>query len=173
MYDYQNVLEEEQENMQQGLFLTFSINEEAYGIKIDEVQEIIGMQKISLLPETPEYIKGIINLRGKVIPVIDVQLKFNNKPTEYTSRTCIIVVETDELLVGLIVDQVKEVVSIEDNNIVPPPDFHTELKCRYLEGVGMIGERVILLIDCSRLFDEQEFKSLSDIGAEDKTVIKA
>lgn len=173
MYDYQNVLEEEQEDMQHGLFLTFLLDEEAYGIKIDAVQEIIGMQKISLLPETPEYIKGIINLRSKVIPVIDVSLKFNNKPTEYTSRTCIIVVETDELLVGLIVDQVKEVVSIEDENIVPPPDLHTELKCRYLEGVGMIGERVILLIDCNRLFDEQEFMSLSDIGAKEMAGAKS
>lgn len=136
-------------------YLSFAIGKEIFGINLNNVTEIIGIQPITHLPEVPHYIKGIINLRGKVIPVIDIRLKFNKDPIPYNDRTCIIVIEVDELTVGLIVDSVSEVISVEEEQIVPPPE-HSSMgtQNQYIFGIGMMEKEVILMLDCEKLIQE-------------------
>jgi purine-binding chemotaxis protein CheW len=147
---------DQQEDTQHGRYLTFYLGDEIYGIEIGYVTEIIGVQPITKVPEVKDYIKGIINLRGKIIPVIDIRLKFRKEPIEYDDRTCIIVVDTENMTMGLIVDKVSEVISIDDENVVPPPSHKTGIKNRYLQGIGKVGSEVILLLGCKMLFDESE-----------------
>lgn len=143
-------------------YLIFSIGNEAYGIDIRYVIEIIGIEPITEVPELPAYIKGVINLRGKIIPVMDVRLKFKKEEKEYDDRTCIIVVEIGDLLIGLIIDRVLEVANIEENNIAPPPKLNknTENSNKYIKGIGKVGNEVKLLIDCNKLFEEDEVEEL-------------
>jgi purine-binding chemotaxis protein CheW len=145
------------EDTLQGRFLTFTLGQEIYGIAIKYVVEIIGIQSITVVPEVPHYIKGIINLRGKIIPVIDVRLKFGKEPTEYNDRTCVIVIEIGEVSVGLIVDNVDEVLTIEEHDIAAPPANRTGFENRYIMGIGKIGNRVQLLLDCEKLLKSDEF----------------
>ena len=147
---------DEVEDTQHGRFLTFSIGREVFGIEIEYVTEIIGIQPITEVPEVPAYVKGIINLRGKIIPVIDVRLKFGKEPELYNDRTCIIVIDIDKVSIGLIVDNVSEVLSITDDNIVPPPDYKTGFQNRYIKGIGKVGSNVKLLLDCDKLLRDDE-----------------
>ena len=149
------------EDTQKGKFLTFSVGKESYGIEIKFVTEIIGIQDITEVPELPNYVKGIINLRGKIIPVIDVRLRFRKEPKEYNDRTCIVVIDIKETSVGLIVDNVAEVINIEDNNIVPPPDLKTGFHNRYIRGIGKVGNEVKLILDCDKLLNDDELESLN------------
>ena len=146
----------ELEDTQHGRYLTFILGEEIFGIEIKYVTEIIGMHQITQLPELPEHIRGIINLRGKIIPVIDIRLRFKKEPIEYDDRTCIIVIEIDDISVGLIVDQVDEVITYEDDDIVPPPDYKTGIQNRFIEGIGRKEESVTLILDCRRLLTEDD-----------------
>lgn len=157
-----NELFGQQEDTQHGRFLTFYLGEEIYGIEIEYVTEIIGMQPITKIPEVAAYIKGIINLRGKIIPVIDMRLKFNKASIEYDDRTCIVVVDTDHMTVGLIVDKVSEVMTIDDENVVPPPNYKTGIRNRYLKGIGKVSSEVILLLNCKKLFDENEEQEIRE-----------
>lgn len=157
---------EQQEDTQHGRYLTFNVGEEVFGIEIEYVTEIIGMQPITQIPEIAEYIKGIINLRGKIIPVIDIRLKFKKDAIDYNDRTCIIVVDTSEIMVGLIVDQVSEVMSIDDEDVAPPPSSKTGIRNRYIKGVGKINDNVKLLLDCKKLFDEEETQAIGEIELE-------
>ena len=154
---------EQEEDTQHGRFLTFNLGEEVYGIEIEYVTEIIGLQQITKIPEVADYIKGIINLRGKIIPVIDMRLKFNKEPIEYDDRTCIVVVDTQDVIVGLIVDKVAEVMTIDDENIAPPPSYKSGIRNRYIRGIGKIGDEVKLLLDCKKLFDDNETQEISEI----------
>lgn len=146
------VLEQEEDTML-GQYLTFSVDREVYGISIRNVTEIIGIQPVSTLPEAPEYIKGIINLRGKIIPVIDMRIKLKKEPAEYTDRTCIIVVELEEKLAGLIVDSVAEVMSIKDENITAPPELGKNTSSRFISGIGKVDGNVKLLVKLEALLD--------------------
>ncbi len=148
---------EQEEDTQHGRYLTFNLGEEVFGLEIRYVTEIIGMQPITKIPEVASYIKGIINLRGKIIPVIDMRLKFGKEPAEYDDRTCIVVIDTQEIVVGLIVDKVSEVMTIEDQDIVPPPDHRTGIRSRYIQGIGKVDGNVKLLLDCNMLLDGEEF----------------
>ncbi|MPN10160.1 Chemotaxis protein CheW [bioreactor metagenome] len=156
-------LTEQQEDTQHGRYLTFNLGEEVFGLEIRYVTEIIGLQPITRIPEVAAYIKGIINLRGKIIPVIDMRLKFGKEPVEYNDRTCIIVIDTQELVVGLIVDRVSEVVTIEDDSVVPPPDQRTGIKNRYIQGIGTVDGNVKLLLDCKMLLDSDETQEINEI----------
>jgi purine-binding chemotaxis protein CheW len=142
-----------QEDTQHGRYLTFNLGEEVFGLEIRYVTEIIGMQPITMVPEVASYIKGIINLRGKIIPVIDMRLKFRKEPVPYNDRTCIIVVDTQEVVVGLVVDSVAEVLDIDDGNIAPPPDQKTGIRNKYIQGIGKVDDQVKLLLDCEALLD--------------------
>lgn len=152
-----------EEDTQKGKFLTFTLGSEAYGLEIKYVTEIIGIQEITEVPELPEYIRGIINLRGKIIPVMDVRLRFRKSFREYNDRTCIVVVDIKDISVGLIVDAVSEVISIQDQDIVPPPDFNKEFSNKYIKGIGKVGNEVKLLLDCSKLLSDNEIESLENI----------
>ena len=156
--------DEQQEDTQHGRFLTFYLDEEVYGIEIRYVTEIIGIQHITKIPEVAEYIKGIINLRGKIIPVIDMRLKFNKPALPYDDRTCTVIIDTKEIIVGLIVDRVAEVLTIEDENIAPPPNHKSGIKNKYISGIGRIGSDVKLLIDCEKLFESENREALSEVG---------
>jgi purine-binding chemotaxis protein CheW len=160
-----DVLEQENEfeDTQKGKFLTFSIDKEVYGIEILYVTEIIGIQAITQLPELSEHIKGIINLRGKIIPVIDVRLRFRKPAIEYNDRTCIIVIDIREISVGLIVDTVAEVLNIAEEDIVPPPDNKTGFHNRYIKGIGKVGNEVKLILDCDKLLSDDEINAVSNI----------
>lgn len=158
------------EDTMRGRYITFALGEETYGIAIRYVTEIVGLQPISKLPEVPEHIKGIINLRGKIIPVVDMRLKFKKEPAEYTDRTCIVVVEVQGFSAGLIVDEVSEVATIGDEDISPPPSQGSGAACRYLGGIGKVSGEVKLLLDCERLFHEEEAGFLS--AASDKDAIE-
>ena len=152
-----------EEDTQHGRFLTFTLEDEVYGIEIKYVTEIIGIQSITKVPEVPNYVKGIINLRGKIIPVIDVRLKFGKQPMEYDDRTCIVVIDITEVSVGLIVDNVDEVLTIDDQDIAAPPANKTGFENKYIKGIGKAGERVQLLLDCEKLLKNEEMEIIEGI----------
>lgn len=160
LFDENKILEED---TQYGRFLTFTLEDEVYGFEIRCVTEIIGIQTITKVPEVPDYVKGIINLRGKIIPVIDVRLKFGKPPMEYDDRTCIIVIDIAEVSVGLIVDKVDEVLTIDDKDIAAPPASKTGFENRYIKGIGKAGDRVQLLLDCERLLKIEEMEMIEGI----------
>lgn len=116
------------------------------------------------MPELPDYIKGIINLRGKIIPVLDVRLRFKKESKEYNDRTCIIVIDIGDISVGLIVDSVAEVIAITENDIVPPPDENTGFHNKYIKGIGKVGDEVKLILDCSRLLSDEDCESLIKVS---------
>lgn len=154
----------EQEDTQQGKYLTFRLGKEAFGIEIMYVTEIIGIQPISEVPEVPNYVKGIINLRGKIIPVIDVRLKFKKEPMDYNDRTCIIVIEIQDISLGLIVDNVSEVMDISDENIVSPPKFKIGYQNRYIKSIGKTGENIKLILDCEKLLMDDELEEVEKVA---------
>ncbi len=138
-----------------GKYLTFSLGSEEYGVDIMKVREIIGVMEITSVPHTPEYIKGVINLRGRVIPVLDLRLSFGLEGKEYDDRTCIIVVEVvaanGNIMIGMLVDSVSEVVFIEEAEIEPPPDFGTVAETESILGMGKIKGEVKILLDVDQV----------------------
>jgi purine-binding chemotaxis protein CheW len=147
--------EDENEDTQEDKFLTFVLADEEYGIEIRYVTEIIGMQKITEVPDVPPYIRGVINLRGKVIPVMDVRLRFGLPERPYDDRTCIVVINVAEQAVGLIVDRVSEVLDIPKSEIEPPPQVKKGSGSRFIEGLGKVGDTVKILLNAEKLlFDE-------------------
>ncbi|EKQ50375.1 MULTISPECIES: chemotaxis protein CheW [unclassified Clostridium] len=153
---------ETDEDTQKGKYLTFVLDNESYGIGINNITEIIGIQPITLIPELPDYIRGIINLRGKIIPVMDVRLRFKKAFREYNDRTCIIVIDINELSIGLIVDSVSEVLNIPDQDIIPPPNLN-KINNKYIRGIGKIDNEVKLILDCDKLINEDDADILSNI----------
>jgi purine-binding chemotaxis protein CheW len=151
-------MEMEAEDTQKGKYLTFSVGNEDYGIEINHVTEIIGIMDITEVPGTPKYVKGIINLRGKIIPVIEVRARFKKEATLYDDRTCIIVIDVKDITIGLIIDSVSEVLNIADENIVPPPDVKTGFHNNYVKGIGKVNNEIKLLLDCDRLLSDEELK---------------
>jgi purine-binding chemotaxis protein CheW len=160
MEDLQNTYLEE--DTLKDRYLIFKLGKESYAIEIRVVIEIIGIQKITFVPELPQYIKGIINLRGKIIPVMDVRLKFRKEAQEYDDRTCIIIIEVRDISIGLLIDSVSEVISIPETNIVPPPEIK-EGGDRYVRGIGKVGDEVKMILDCDMLLSEEATRSLANI----------
>lgn len=134
-------------------YLTFMLDDVQYGIEIEAVIEIIGIQEITAVPEMPEYIRGIINLRGQIIPVMDVRTRFSKPFKEYNERTCVIVISIGDDTVGLIVDTVSEVYTIQKEDIVPPPALHEGHDTRFIRGIYKGEDQVKLLIDCRQLLN--------------------
>lgn len=137
-----------------GRYLIFTVGSEDYGIEITYVSEIIMVQAITEVPELPAYIKGIINLRGKILPVMDVRIRFNKEPQEYTDRTCIIVVMLDTTSVGLIIDAVCEVMDIADEDIASP-SAGAGFSNRYISGIGKTPSGVKLLLNFENLVSDK------------------
>ncbi len=142
----------------EGKYLVFFLAKEEYGIGILKVKEIIGMMPITKVPRTPVFIKGVINLRGKVIPVIDLRLRFDMEEIAYTERTCIIVVEiagqTGFVLIGIVVDRVAEVTSIKGTDIVDAPQFGSRLHTGYILGMAKMNGGVKILLDIDKVFGD-------------------
>lgn len=152
----------ELEDMLEGKYLIFSIGNELYGIEIRYITEIIGILPITVVPGMPQYVKGITNLRGKIIPVMDARLRFKKAAREYDDRTCIIVLETNGISTGLIVDSVSEVIAIAGEDIAPPPDINKG-GFKYIKGIGKADGNVKLLVDCQKLLKDDEVESLSSV----------
>ncbi len=143
-----------------GKFLTFLMANEKYGLEILKVREIIGMMDVTSVPTTPAFIRGVINLRGKVIPVVDLRLKFGMRAKEDTERTCIIVVHlvhtAQEMIMGIIVDEVSEVLDIAQDQIDPPPSFGVNFRSDFILGMGKVDQKVMTMLDIDRVLTEQE-----------------
>ncbi len=140
---------------QRNRYLTFRLENEDYGLDIEYVKEIVGVQKITLVPDMPEWVKGVINLRGTVIPVMDVRARFRREPRAYDDRTCVIVVNLHGSAVGLIVDSVSEVVSIPADQVTEPPRLQGE-GSRYVRGIGKVGDQIKILLDVQQLLGAEE-----------------
>ncbi len=143
-----------------GQYLSFVLAGEIYGLRILRVREIIGMTDITAVPRTPEFVKGVINLRGRVVPVIDARLKFGMSAAEPTDRTCIIVVDIGETDVGLIVDEVSEVVDIPADQIEDTPSFGADVDTQFILGMGKTGEKVTVLLDISRVLSQLDTSAI-------------
>ncbi len=137
----------------EGMYLTFELASEGYGLEIRNVIEIIGVQQVTKVPDMPSHVIGVLNLRGKVIPIIDVRLRFNLEHREYDERTCIIVVDIDGNSVGLVVDKVNEVVDIPQQNIEPPPSAGRS-QAHYIQGLGKLNEQVKILLNTEALITD-------------------
>ena len=151
-----------------GKYLTFSLSGEEYGISILKIKEIIGMMPITTVPQTPEFVKGVINLRGKVIPVIDLRLRFMMKGIDYTERTCIIVVEIEgasgTVMIGIVVDSVSEVLNIKSEDIEDTPAFGTRLNTEYILGMAKMEGSVKILLDINSVLSSGEINILEQVA---------
>ncbi len=155
------------QDAQKGKYMTFKSGNEYFGLEIQYVNEIIQFQAITAIPETEDYIKGLINLRGKVIPVVDVRLRFKQEAFEYNDRTCIIVINVKSMIVGLIVEKIAEVVEIKDENILPPPTIGRVDKAhhnKYVYGIGKVGNSVKLLLDPDKLLNDDDLSAVEQAG---------
>ena len=160
VYD-DDMLNDEDEDTQKNRYLTFHLGEEDYGIGIEHVIEIVGVQRITEIPDMPAFLRGVINLRGQVIPVIDVRLRFGMGSREYDDRTCVVVVRVRDTNVGLIVDTVSEVREIPQDSVSPPPNIARGSSSRYIAGLGKTGSEVKILLDVEKLLFEEELAQLN------------
>ena len=154
----------ENEDTQRDKYLTFQLGNEVYGIGIRHVTEIIGMQKVTEVPDMPDYVRGVINLRGQVIPIMDVRTRFLMPTREYDDRTCVIVVQVKNTSIGLVVDTVNEVADIPADRISQPPRIARGTSSRYIEGMGKIGDEVKILLDVNKLLFQEELEQLEQVA---------
>jgi purine-binding chemotaxis protein CheW len=156
--------------------LTFQLGEEFFGIEILEVHEIIGLMPVTKVPRTPECVRGVLNLRGRIIPIVDLRLKFGMDSVADTERTCIIVVqvlqEGHSITMGILVDAVSEVVNVLESQIEPPPAFGTSVDTAFILGMGKIGQKVVLLLDVSAVLTGGETDAIARMSnqTEEQTV---
>jgi purine-binding chemotaxis protein CheW len=148
----------------EGKFLTFVLGNEEYGIEILKVREIMGIMEITPVPQTPDYMKGVINLRGKVIPIIDLRLKFAMPEVERTKETCIIVAEVGITQVGVIVDSVSEVTDIKGEDIEEAPNFGQEIDTNFIMGLGKTKKRIVILLDIEKVLTTDELKMVEQLA---------
>jgi purine-binding chemotaxis protein CheW len=151
-----------------GKYLTFQLANEEFGIRVLKVREIMGVQEITAVPQTPAHVKGVINLRGKVIPVIDLRLKFGVPAAEYSQRTCIIVTQiagehSSAILMGIVVDAVSEVLNLSAQEIEDTPDFGEDIGAEYLLGMAKVKGKVKILLDIDRILSTQDLQKLNAI----------
>lgn len=153
--------------VKEGKYLTFTLAGEEYGIGILKVREIVGMMNITRIPQTPPYVKGVVNLRGKVIPVVDLRLKFGIEAMDYTDRTCIIVVEivgtAKDIPMGVVVDAVSEVINIRQSDIEETPNFGTRIDTDYILGMAKTNGGVKILLDIDRVLSVAEVTALEQV----------
>ena len=161
---------------QRNKYVTFKSGNEYFGLKIEYVNEIIVYQEITEIPESDDYIKGLINLRGKIIPVIDVRVRFKQEQLEYTDRTCIIIVNVNDIVVGLIVEKIAEVVEIKEEDILPPPSIviggDEKVQNKYVYAIGKVGDSVKLLVDPDRILKDEDI-TIMEQAVEGRTEEKA
>ncbi len=159
-----SITEKEKKSALDGKFLTFVLSNEEYGIEILKVREIIGLMDITTVPQTPDHMKGVINLRGKVIPVIDLRLKFSMQEEDHTQETCVIVVEVNGASIGIIVDSVSEVVDIKDGEVEDSPRFTQGVDTSFIMGLGKVKEKIIILLDIETVLSSDELDILDKLA---------
>ena len=159
------IIETENKTNRGGKFLTFFLKDEEYGIEIHKVQEIIGMLPITRVPRTPEFVRGVVNLRGKIIPVTELRSKFGMEECADSTETCIIVVKTFGVEIGCIVDKVSEVLDIAETEIEDAPSFGAEISTEYLLGIGKTHDKVRLLLNIDRILSVQETSDINSLAA--------
>lgn len=161
----QKRLNEEIARGAEGKYLTFFLCNEEYGLEILKVREIIGVMDVTSVPQTPDFIKGVINLRGKVIPVVDLRLKFGMAEAEHTKETCFIVVDVQGTLMGIIVDTVSEVMDIAEEDIEPPPAFGSQVETDFILGMGKVKGKVKILLDIGKILSSGELSVMEQAAA--------
>lgn len=153
-----------------GQYLTFKLGEETYGLQILTVQEIIKLMEVTRVPRTPDYVRGVINLRGKVIPVVELRKKFSMTPAEDNDLTCIIVVQVNTgdqtVIMGIIVDEVSEVLDVAGNQIEPAPSFGAAVPTEFILGMGKVADKVVMLLDVDKVLEGSEVLT-ARVGQED------
>ena len=147
---------DEEEDTVANRYMTFNLGNENYGVEIQYVTEIVCIPKITEVPDLPDFIMGVVNLRGQVIPVLDLRIKFHMEPREYDDKTCVIVIHLDKMFVGLIVDTVQDVREILPENISPAPHLASAVASRYIMGLGKVGDDVNILLDVTKILSEEE-----------------
>jgi len=154
------------ENKQKGAaeeekqYVTFKIADESYGVGVLKVQEIIGMTEIVYVPNSPDFMKGVINLRGAVVPVVDMRKRFRMEERKYDMFTVIIIVEVKEILVGMIVDTVSDVVGIPQNAIQETPHLTTKIDTQFIEGIGQTNDKLVIVLDIDKILSAEEIKTI-------------
>jgi len=158
-------------------YLTFQLGEEDFALDVSNAREILEFSTITKVPKTPEYMRGVINLRGSVVPVLDMRLKFGMSITEKTVDTCIIVVEVsiegENAIIGALVDSVQEVFSLEPDQIEPAPKIGLQLKTEFIRGMGKKDDRFIIILDIDRVFSFEDLIATKEFGREEMTAMAA
>ena len=158
---------------QQGQYLTFLVGKENLGISIHDVKEIIEISNITRVPMTPNYIRGVINLRGNVVPVVDLSARLSREKSELTKRSCIVLVEIttedESQSIGMLVDQVDEILEIANENIQPAPDFGADIRVEFIQAMGRIGDDFVILIEISSVLSVTELSQLSELVKSDNS----
>lgn len=144
-------------------YLTFFLGDEQYGIAIGQIKEIIAMMKVTHVPKTPEYMRGVINLRGSIIPVVDTRLRFGMEAQEETMHTTIVIVEVEKINIGFIVDRVEEVAVIDSSNLSVPPKFGSNINVDFICSIAQMEENVVMILDVLKLFEVDELISLEQM----------
>lgn len=151
-------------------YLTFQLGEEVFAIDVANVREILEYNSVTRVPRSPEYMRGVINLRGSVVPVFDMRLKFGMTGTQKTINTCIVVVEVsyegEDIIIGALVDSVQEVFELEADQIEPAPKIGTHLRTEFIKGMGKRDERFIIILDIDKVFSIEEITSIQEMGEE-------
>ena len=154
----------------QGQCLTFTLGKEIFALDIVKVREVLELTTVSEIPRTPEYMKGVINLRGHAVPVVDMRLKLGMSQIEHTVDTCIIILEVafddDAIVMGALVDSVREVFEMSENDIEPAPKMGAAIEANYIKGMGRQGDQFIIIVDVDRIFSEEELMAVKELEAE-------
>jgi purine-binding chemotaxis protein CheW len=157
----------QQADFRAGKYLTFFLDKEEYGVEILKVQEIIGRMPITPVPLTSKYIRGVINLRGKIHPIMDLKIKFGMDETQMTNETCIIVIKTSSVMMGVLVDKVSEVVNVNSEDIEDTPSFGADVNPEYLLGLGKTGGKVCLLLDIEKVITATDIINMKNVVADE------
>lgn len=146
-------------------FLTFTLGEEEYGIDILKVQEIRGYDSVTTIANSPKFIKGVINLRGIIVPIVDMRIKFNLGKVEYSELTVVIILNINKRVVGMVVDGVSDVITLTDAQIKPAPAFGAVFDTQYLTGLGTIDQRMLILVDIEKLMTSSDMELVDQVTA--------
>lgn len=149
-------------------FLTFVLGEELYGVDILRVQEIMGWNPVTRIPNTPEYLRGVLNLRGSIVPILDLRMRFDMEQADYTPTTVVIVLSVqqgnEERTLGVVVDGVSDVINVPAENIKPAPDFGTAVNTEFIDGLATVEEQMVMLLDIDKLLSIEELEQLEQLG---------
>ena len=160
----------EEKTIERVQYLTFRLGDEEYAIGVESVQEVLELSTITKVPNTPDYMRGVINVRGSVVPVVDLRLRFGMAKTEKTVDTCIVVIEltieNEKIVVGALADSVQEVIEMDGNQIEPPPQIGTRLKTEFIRGIGKNDDNFILILEIEKIFSTEELNLLGETEKE-------